>query len=223
MNKKTFLRKLCIAFALVMSLSILTPLESQAAMKNSMGNFVKLYRQGKYSQAKKMAKKLPKKASKKYAKNMSKKMKGAYLKTVKSFKTSGDYMNPPKKGYIWGYYLTDINNDKKTDLIVHHGTSAVNEWVSVYTYKKGKAKKVGTRQVRSVEFFDYPGKKGVVVTSFRKYEENIHLIKVKGNKLVMEKVATRSVPSGKYIKMPYRLNDHRYSMYSTNLNLSDLK
>lgn len=226
MNRKTFLRKLCIAFVLVMSLSIITPIESQAAIKNNIGNVVKLYRQGKYSEAKKMMKKLPKKASKKYAKNMSKKMKKAYLKKVKSFKSMKSWSSAgqtPKNGYIWGYYLTDINNDKKTDLIVHHGTSAAREFVSVYTYTKGKVKKFGTVQVRGIELHDYPGKQGVIVMACLKYSENMSILKVQNNKLKWEKVNTRSVPSGKYIKMPYKLADHRNWKYAYVVNLNPLK
>ena len=209
-----------------MCMSILTPLESEAAVKNNMTNFVKLYRQGKFSKARTMAKKLPKKASKRYERNMSKKMKRAYLKKVKSFKTVKDWSGSgkvPKNGYIWGYYLTDINNDKKTDLVVHHGTSASNEYVSVYTYTKGKVKKFGTVQVRSGELHDYPGKQGVIVTTCLKHHESMRILKVRKNKLVWEKVNERAVPSGKYIKMPYALKDHRSSKYIFGVNLKPLK
>ena len=209
-----------------MCMSILTPLESEAATKNSVTNLLKLYRQGKYSKARTMAKKLPKKANKRYVKNMSKKMKRAYLKKVKSFKSSKKWYSGGQKdikGYIWGYYLTDIDNDKKTDLIIKHGTCEADVMISVYMYKKGKVKKIGTEAAGHTSFYDYPGKKGVIAMYGHMGSEDIGILRVKGKKLVWESVGGRYVHSGNYINMPYVLNSHWSPKGAYYLNFNSLK
>ena len=226
MSKKIFWRRFCIALVLVICVSLLTPVQSEAAAKNSAANVVKLYRQGKYSKARTMAKKLPKKASKKYEKNMSKKMKKAYLKKVKSFKTLKNWSSSgkvPKNGYIWGYYLVDIDNDKKTDLIVKHGTCEAEVMISVYTYTKGKVKKIGTEPMGHTALYDYPGKKGIIVMWGHMGGEEMSILKIKGKKLVWEYVGGRDVSSKKYIQMPYTLNSHWSSKHVYGANLNALK
>ena len=52
---------------------------------------------------------------------LSKKAKAAYKKVVKKYKIEFS----SNKEYLWGYYLVDMNGDKKAELLVQHGQEQV--------------------------------------------------------------------------------------------------
>ena len=141
MKKKT--RKV-LALGLMMTILFTNNSVSNAASYGSaMEKTLKYYRQGKYSKAETYNKKLPKVITENCVKKMSSKMKRAYLKVVKKYPT--DYSSTSGK-YMWDYYLSDIDNDKKTDLLIHYGSCEADVKLIVFQYKKGKAGGVCTFQ-----------------------------------------------------------------------------
>ena len=119
------------------------------------------YKAGKYKAAKKYSKKLPVKANEACVKKMPKAMKKAYKKVVKSYKISGDVH---MSAYMWGYYLTDIDNDKKAELLVQYGSCEADVRLRVYKYENGAANMIGQVGCAHSGFFAYPGNCGTECT-----------------------------------------------------------
>ncbi len=67
-------------------------------------------------------------------KKMSKKQKAAYKKIVKKY---GNSFSSTKLGkeYLWGYYLADLNKDKKAELLIKYGSCEADVITYIYTYK----------------------------------------------------------------------------------------
>ena len=92
-----------------------THIVQAAQNKNNCQKILRLYKNKKYSKAKKLCKKLPADANEKCVKKMPQKMKKAYLKKVRSY---------PAQKYTSGrrslqyYFFTDINNSDLPSLLI---------------------------------------------------------------------------------------------------------
>lgn len=221
--KKT-VKKVCIlALALVLALQPATAV--QASAKSDIDNVLKNYKKGKISKAKKYNKKLSKKASKACIKKLSKKAKKAYLKAVKKYVFNGPSSSMKS---LWGYYLADMDGDKKAELLVKHGTCEADVKITVYKYKSGKAKKVGSFYSGHTTYYAYPGHAGVIAVTGHMGYESVQTITLKGGKLKTKSYGSRDLNrSGGQDWFPFRqqLDNHvRYdSRYRSSLSLKDLK
>ena len=203
-------------------------LTAQAATEKSDGKNMKKvltnYKKGKYKTANKYAKKLNAYAKEACVKKMSKGMKKAYKKVVKKYPleySSGE-------AYLWGYYLTDIDNDKKTDLIVQIGTCEADARAYVYQYKKGKAVKVANLAGGHVAYYAYPRHNGIVLQWAHMGYESISVAKLKNGKMTAEDMGSREInyQNGEgYLDLGCKLDDHiSYdSSYKEKLDLSPFK
>lgn len=156
-----------------------------------------------------MCKKLPKKASEKCVKKMSKSMKKAYLKQVKKYKTFSKADTLEGEAYIWGYYLTDITNNGKAELIIQHGTCEADVKYTVYKYSKGKAVKICSAYMGYSALYAYPNHKGIIATSGHMGSEAVSKLYIKKSKLKESLIGSREVSDGDdYINLPYLLDNH---------------
>ena len=116
---------------------------AKSSYTSTVTKFLKAYKAKNYKKASKLAKKMTKDKDTSY-KKMSKKQKAAYKKIVKKYNLETRL----GKDYLWGYYLVDLDQDKKPELLCKYGTCEADVRTDIYTFKKGKAKK-GVMQVWS--------------------------------------------------------------------------
>lgn len=197
----------------------------QASAKSDIDNVLKNYKKGKISTAKKYNKRLSKKASKTCIKKLSKKARQAYLKTVKKYKFNS---KSPSMKSLWGYYLADMDGDKKAELLVKHGTCEADVKTTVYKYKSGKVKKVGSFFSGHTSYYDYPGHAGVIAVWGHMGYESVQTISINRGKLKTKSYGSRDLnKSGRLDWFPFRqqLDNHvRYNAnYKSSLSLKDLK
>lgn len=179
-----------------------------AAEKSSMTKILSLYKNKKYSKVKKMCKKLPENASEECVKNMSKKMKKAYLKKVKKYKK---YSQAETEEHILGYYLTDVTNNGKAELIIRHGFDDIaTSSCTIYKYVKGKVKMIGTVPTSHTALYAYPNHAGVIGLQTIMGYESVEKYYVKKSKLETHHIGNREgLPRMEdYIRLPYLLDDH---------------
>lgn len=222
--KKVF-QKLMV-FMLAIGLLFGSSISAQAATAKSDGKnmekVLKYYSQNKFSKAKKYNKKISATTKEACVKKMSSKMKKAYKKVVKKWPVNYTYT----KDYLWGYYLTDIDNDKKAELIVQVGTCEADVRIHVYKYKKGKAVKIGSMSAGHTSFHAYPNHKGVILYWGHMGYESISVLTIKSGKLSGKEIGSRDLnKSGNWLNLKGALDDHiSYdSNYNRTLDLSDLK
>ncbi|MDO4297191.1 MAG: hypothetical protein Q4C59_01785 [Lachnospiraceae bacterium] len=195
-------------FVFVLLLSMMMNVSVNAASKTTLyKNAVSSYKKGKYSTAKKYFRKLPEKANESCVKKMPGKMKKAYLNVVKKYRVK---MNVNAKPYLWGYFLTDIDKDKKPELLVEYGTCEADVRTIVYTYKNGKAKKVGSFFCAHTGFYTYPLGNGMMVMQGHMGYESLSLVKLKNGKLMSTAVGKGrdTLRTGGYVTLPYSLDSH---------------
>lgn len=179
-----------------------------AAKKASVTKILSLYKNRKYSKVKKMCKKLPQNASEDCVKNMSKKMKKAYLKKVKTYKK---YSEDSSGEHILDYYLTDVTNNGKAELIIRHGYGDIaTSSCTIYKYKKGKAIKLDTILTAHTNLYAYPNHAGVIGLQTTMGYEAVEKYSIKKSKVKTKKYGSREYISRNedYICLPYRLESH---------------
>ena len=136
--KKTILYLSIALFILTVAFSTSTVNVSAASNKTLMTKYLKAFKNADYQKANSYIKKMKKTDKDTSLNKMSKKQKKAYLKVVKKYAKNLDIMYGD---FLWGYYLADLNKDKKPELLVQYGSCEADVRTYVYTYKKGKAKK----------------------------------------------------------------------------------
>lgn len=208
----------------------LLPLNTQAASQKSdgknMAKVIKCIKSKDYSSARKYNNKLNATAVEKCTSTMSKGMKKAYLKIVNKYPVNGF----GEKTVIRDYYLTDINNDKKADLLVVTGSCEGDSRLTVYQYKKGKAKKTGSIDAIHASYSAYPNHKGIVEEFALTGYDDFSLITLKNNKLVRTKLDGTTIDKlgGSYFSLRCKLKSHYrssgYGYYSYGwMDTSDLR
>lgn len=195
--------------------------EVQASAKSNADKMLSYYKKGSIKKAKQYNKKLSKKASNASTKNLSKKTKTAYRKIVKKYKLDTSlYSSEP---YLWGYYLADMDGDKKAELLVQYGTCEADVRTAVYKYKGGKAKKVAQVFSGHTGYYAYPGHAGVISVTAHMDYENVATLTLKKGKLKSKSYGGRYA-NGNYFPFRQPLYGHiKYdSNYKPSLDLKDL-
>ena len=196
---------ICLFLILCMFTTVMgtSKIEAQAAVKPSLSSMIKEYKAGHFKKGAKIAKKLPQKANEKCLKNMSSKMKKAYRKKVMSFNTNISSHKP----YIWDYFLTDIDNDGKAELLIEYGTCEADVRMLIYKYSSGKLKKIGQFYCSHCSFYHYSN--GILAYWAFMGSESIDQIYFKNGKLKSTTIVAHNVQNGEYlITLPYALKKH---------------
>lgn len=201
---------------------------AQAASEKSDGKNMKKvldnYKKKNYKAATKYAKKLNKTAKEACVKKMSKGMKKAYKKVVKKYPANYTSYSEP---YLWGYYLTDMDNDKKADLILKVGTCEADVRMYIYQYKKGKAVKVATLGAGHTALYAYPKHNGIVVQWGHMGYESLSVTKLKNGKTTTKSYGSREINYDKgqsFLSLGCVLDNHiDYDSSGTRVDLSPFK
>lgn len=180
---------LILAVSLLCNFSLSVQAATAKSDGQNMEKLLKYYGKNKISKAKKYNKKLNAYAKEACVKKMSSKMKKAYKKIVKKWPVDA----PTGTDYLWGYYLTDIDNDKKADLLVQVGTCEADARTHVYKYKNGKAVKIATIGSGHTSFHAYPNHKGVIFYSGHMGNECISVVTIKNGKVSEKTIGYRGV------------------------------
>lgn len=203
MKRMTKILALLLAFTVFMTNSSFV---DAASVGSNMTKILKYYKNKNYTKAKKYCKKIPKTITEPCVKKMSSKMKKAYLKVVKKYVAkSGD---PLGVGYLWDYYLTDINNDKKADLLINYGTCEADVQLYIYQYKKGKAVKVASTSSGHTSFHAYPNHKGIIAHNCHMGGEFISVLTLKNGKIKVTNYGDRYLETGYYLNLRATLKSH---------------
>ena len=159
MKYKMWTIRMLAAMLMMMCGFTLGGMSSHASTKSNMDKMVNNFCKAKYKKARKYNNKLPRYASESCVNKLPVKMKTAYRNTAK--RISKKYGNVT-------YYLTDMDNDKKAELIInyYHGRDGL---YMVYDYKGGKAVKLGSMHNDGFDKpVSYPGHKGLLMSFERK-------------------------------------------------------
>ena len=213
------MRKIC-GIVLLVALFLFMPMEqAYASTKSDAANVLKYYKKGQISKAKKYNKRLATKASKASIKKLSKKAKTAYRKTVQRYKLD-NYSDS-----LWGYYLADLDGDKKAELLVKHGSCEADVRTTVYKYTNGKAKKVGEFYSGHTSYYAYPGHSGIISVWGHMGGESVDTISLKKGKIVAKNHGSREVGSGDFFPFRQALDGHiRFDKrYHPSIDWKDLK
>ena len=181
-----------------------------ASAKSVYKKGVRCYKKDQFTRAEKYFKKLPEHANEKCVKSMSSSMKKAYRKIVRRYDLNS-LMGP---NTLFGYYLTDIDKDKKPELLVTYleAASDSSRRTLVYTFKKKKAVKIGDFYSWSMGFYYDPRGNGLVVRFARQGWEEIYGMKLTGGKLVETakwgKGRLEDLENRGYTWLPYVLDNH---------------
>lgn len=157
------------------------------AAKPNMKKVVDLYAKKKYKKAEKLAKKLPKTANEKAVRKMSSKMKKAYLKKVKAYRKNNDIFSYSEP-YLWDYYLSDIDKNGIPELLLRYGTCEADVKLLVFTYKKGKAVKIGETSCGHSAFYAYPNENGLIMREAHMSYEYVHKLSISNGKLKITEI-----------------------------------
>lgn len=186
---------------------------AQASTKSDAENVLKYYQEGNISKAKKYNKNLAKNPSKTCIKKLSKKAKAAYKKVVKKYKIEFS----SNKEYLWGYYLVDMNGDKKAELLVQHGTCEADVRTTIYTYKGGKAKKIAETFSGHTGYCAYPGHSGVICVWGHMGYESVSTMVIKDGKIETKSYGGRDLnKSGDWF--PFKQVLYNHIEYDENYN-----
>ncbi|MGB4661353.1 MAG: hypothetical protein WBI07_19425, partial [Mobilitalea sp.] len=126
MMKKYILKLLVTIVGLTAIIILIQALHSctlyvEASGSEGVKTGLALYKEANYSEAREQFEKYKENASESAVKKMSAKMKKAYLGKVSKYKVFSEVMASGGE-YIWDYCLTDIDKDKKAELLIKHGS-----------------------------------------------------------------------------------------------------
>lgn len=198
---------------------------SEKSDGKNMKKVLKYYKKAQYSKAQKYARKMRKHAKEKCVATMPADLKQAYLQKVKHYVNK--YGIEPNYGepFVWGYFLSDIDNDKKADLLVELGSCEADVKVLVFRYKAGKVQKVGSTGCGHTVFAAYPKHKGIVLHWGHMGYERLNVLTVKKGKLKDVSYGHWELgPKENFIKMRCYLNSHiTYDkQYNPSISYKDL-
>ena len=201
--------KKLLSILIIISLFACNHQYAAASDSNNMEKVIKYYSNGKYKKALQYGKKLGKYAKDQCVKNMSTSMKKAYLEVVKQYPSVTFKKNDGM--YMWDYYLTDIDNDKKTDLLVIYGSCEADVKLVLYQYIDGMAQEITSVKCSNSSFSAYPKHKGIIRYENNMGEEALYILTLKEGKIISGKVGSRYVEKPKnYLKIGCHLKGHSF-------------
>jgi len=189
---------LSLCMLMVISIINISNEKVAASQKSNMKKVLKYYKAKKYKKAKKYAKKLPRYANEKCVRNISKKMKRAY---------NAKFNKLGKKAEA--SFFTDVNNDKKADMLVLYGTCEADYTIRLYMYKNGKVVYKAKTGGGHSTFKAYPNHKGFIRHYGHMGYESLSVIKYKHGKLVEKMYGSRDVGMGSYLQLGCLLRTQR--------------
>lgn len=171
-----------LALMIVFSSVIHVEAFSKATQKENgmyMEQFLKCIKKSDYSGAQQYVEKMSSESSESCVKRMSPKMKKAYYKKLRHFIVRGGVQQPRIYGgeWVWDYYITDLNNDGKANLLIKWGDSEAGVRIIAYQYEKGKASKIGSTGCAHSSFYAFPGHNGIVMQQAHTGTEYFSVIK----------------------------------------------
>ena len=223
-------RLVTLMLALVITAASMLPATEQtvAAASNTtlLTKYLKYYKAGNYAKAGKYLKKMNNKKKDTSLKKMSAAQKKAYRKVVKKYSKNISDPNRYSQKYMWGYYLADLNKDKRAELLIQYGSCEADVRTYVYTYTKKKAKKIGWMYSGHTSYVAYPGKGVLAVWGHMGYC-SVSLVKMKNKKLTEKSYGDQKIESADetYCIPTNFLDNHvRYDAnYTASVDYKDLK
>lgn len=218
-------------FMLLACLLLLTiaPVRAQAGTKQTMQKLVTALRQNNTAQIKKYNDMLPETAAtEKAVRKMSAAQKAAYKKIVKEH-----YVMPANTiqmvgldtQWLWGYFLTDIDNDGSAELITEIGTCEADVCYHFYRYKKGKAVEFADMPAGHSALVGFPGTKYLIYVWAHMGYESISLMHLEKGRFKSETIWSSRKAWDNQISLRNMLYDHiKYDRYyDPHVDLKDLK
>lgn len=189
-----------------------TPVSASAASDSSnLDNVLKYYKKNDIKKANAYNKKLPYYANESCVKKMSSKMKKEYKKALKGYRL---YDRRYSRKCLDGLYFSDIDNDKKAEMILTYGSCNANRVMIIYKYVNGRAKKVAQERIGWLKnFIGYPGHKGILAVGICKGYQQVRRLTVSGKHIKDTTLISRSVPNNAK-EFPFRYKLKKYLKYN---------
>lgn len=127
----------------------------------TMEEYLSAWKAEDWGQAEQIASEMPQMADEACVSEMSDEQMAAFRKIVKEVPLD---MNA-EDGYLWGYYLTDVDNDGVCDLIMDTGTCEADRIYTIYLYVEGNAHKYQEFPASHSVPSAYPDHDGFVVNT----------------------------------------------------------
>lgn len=206
--KKITVILLCVC--LIFHTSTITSAATEKSDGKNMEKLLKCYKKKQLKKARKHNKKLSKYVHEKCVKNMPSAMEEAYRHII----AKSPVFDPDEHGeiYLWEYYVTDIDNDHKAELIRVIGSGEADVVLDIWKYKKGRAVKLGETYSPHSSFCAYPNHKGIIRVETHMGNEAIYLVKIKKGKVINELIGRRYLKKGNYIAVGCNLKRDYFSM-----------
>lgn len=182
-----------------------------ASAEDTYRKAISFYQNGNYKKAQKYLKKMTACADEACVRDMPSDMEQAYGAVLETFRGKEG-----EGGYVQGFYLTDIDKDNSAELIVDFGTSEADRQAYVYQFQNGQAVGIGAFDSGHSTFYFNPCGNGLIGQRGIMSYESIYNVEIQGKELKITywNSEERRVKAGKYLYLPYALDDHtKYGAY----------
>lgn len=189
---------LMMCMTIIFSMSVINNETTSASQRSNMKKVLKYFKAKKYKKAKKYAKKLPKYANEKCVKKIPSKMKKAYNAKFNKLGNKAE-----------ASFFTDVNNDKKADMLVLYGTCEADLQIRLYTFYNGKVVYKAKTGGGHSAYNAYPNHKGFIRHYAHMGYESLSVIKYKQGKLVEKVIGSRDCGAKPYLNLGCMLKTQR--------------
>ncbi|MCI7813968.1 MAG: fibronectin type III domain-containing protein [Lachnospiraceae bacterium] len=184
---------------------------------------LKLYQEKQYAEAQRIANMMPSQANEACVKNMPENIKKVYYNLANEYYAKSGYFDVTM---MWGYFMTDINNDGVAELLIDSGMGTLSRTLKVYTYQNGKAVKVGEIVSGKRAFFAFQGANGLIVWELDNGVETIIKVILRNNTITSTYIGARpGMSNSTSIKLPYKVKYYanKFSGGKQELDFSGLR
>ena len=211
--KKSKLLLTLLSLCTVISVFPATQTMAKETDGSNMEAFLLAYQKADYTTAETYLNQISAKADASSMGTLTNAMKKAYRKLITKTTASTNFT----KSYMMEYFLTDIDNDGKTDLITQTGTCEADTIYKFYMYVDDKAKLIGTTSGSHSVLMAYPDHNGIVLLHGQMGYEEIDVITYENKTLTSECIGSRDAGDGDYYEKcllaTHTSNDNYYNNY----------
>ena len=190
----------------------------QAAL---MEDYLQAWKNQEWDKAAEIVGQLPENAEESCVGTMTDAQKKAFREVVEKYpvETGADAAEKP---FLWGYYLTDVNNDGVCDLLVDYGTCEADRMCTVYTYLEDELFKYQETGSSHAVMGAYPNHDGFVVMTGHMGYETLTVACMADRESL--EFPSYEIGDKDYIQIPYMLDPHiSYESDDATLDLSPLE
>ena len=184
----------------------------------TMEDYLQAWKTEDWEKAQEIAVQLPEKAEEACVATMTEPQKKAYREVVEKYPLTTSSEDP----FLWGYYLTDANNDGSADLVVDYGTCEADRMCTVYTYLEDELFRYQEFGSSHAVMGAYPDHDGFILMTGHMGTQTIGAVCMADRESL--EFPVYEAGDKDYITLPYQLDGHiNYESEDPKLDLSPLE